>query len=287
MNCRDVERSLIEHEKSGAAPLPAQVQKHVLTCNRCAEFMRALNPSIMADAPAPEILRQLEDTLTAGLRPVRPLAPARYFYAAFAVIFILIVAAGVYRRGASGISAMSALTIHRNPLCLVRERRVAGLFACASDGARQPAPDLADSTAGCGHRLACASDDRFIPVPAREGLLGYWFGLSEGGWSLCVARGRAVLAATASGSRPFAARYGSRSRLARGPGHDERARDLLPHSRCVAYTDVALRRRSAGSIDRFSSRIRGRDCRKAAQTRPTLSSGLARNTYLKDGSPYI
>jgi alkanesulfonate monooxygenase SsuD/methylene tetrahydromethanopterin reductase-like flavin-dependent oxidoreductase (luciferase family) len=69
MNCRDVERSLIEHEKSGAARLPAQVQEHVLTCNRCAEFMRALNPSIMADAPAPEILRRLEDTLIAGLRP--------------------------------------------------------------------------------------------------------------------------------------------------------------------------------------------------------------------------
>src|SRR5271154_6779449 len=107
MNCRDVERSFIEHEKSGAARLPARVQKHMLTCDRCREFMRALNPSIMADASAPEILRQLEDTLTAGLRPVRPLAPARYLFAAFAVIFILIVAAGVYRLGASGISVMS------------------------------------------------------------------------------------------------------------------------------------------------------------------------------------
>ena len=66
MNCRDVERSLIEHEKSGAARLPAQVQEHVLTCNRCGEFLQALNPSIMADAPAPEILRRLENTLTAA-----------------------------------------------------------------------------------------------------------------------------------------------------------------------------------------------------------------------------
>src|SRR5580658_4148396 len=107
MNCRDVERSLVEHEKSGAAQLAAQVQEHVLTCNRCCEFLRALNPSIMADAPAPEFLRHLEDTLTVGLRPVRPLAPARYLFAAFAVIFILIVAAGVHRLGASGISLMS------------------------------------------------------------------------------------------------------------------------------------------------------------------------------------
>src|SRR5271155_628312 len=107
MNCRDVERALIEHEKPGAARIPAQVQKHMLTCDRCREFMRSLNPSIMADAPAPEILRQLEDRLTAGLRPVRPLAPPPYFFAAFAVIFILVVAAGVYRLGASGISVMS------------------------------------------------------------------------------------------------------------------------------------------------------------------------------------
>jgi hypothetical protein len=107
MNCRDVERALIEHEKSGAVRLRPQIQNHVLTCTRCGEFLRALNPSIMADAPAPEILRRLEDTLTAGLRPVRPLAPARYFFAAFTVIFILIVAASVYRLGGSGISAMS------------------------------------------------------------------------------------------------------------------------------------------------------------------------------------
>jgi hypothetical protein len=104
MNCSDVERALIEHEKSGAARLPPQLQEHVLTCNRCGEFMRALNPSTMADAPAPEILRRFENTLTAGLRPVRPLSPARYFLAAFAAIFILIVVAGVYRLGASGIS---------------------------------------------------------------------------------------------------------------------------------------------------------------------------------------
>ena len=77
MNCRDVERSLIEHEKSGAARLPARVQKHVLTCNRCGEFLRALNPSIMADAPAPEILRQLEDTLTAGLQRTHYRDPGR------------------------------------------------------------------------------------------------------------------------------------------------------------------------------------------------------------------
>ena len=107
MNCSDVELALIEHEIPGGARLPAQVQEHAVSCKRCGEFMRALHPSILPDAPAPKILRRLEDTLTAGLSPVRPLAPARYLFTAFAVIFILIVAAGVYRLGASGISAMS------------------------------------------------------------------------------------------------------------------------------------------------------------------------------------
>ena len=107
MNCRDVKRSLIEHEKSQAARLPAPVQEHLLTCDGCQEFVRALNPSVTADVPSSEMLRQLKDSLTAGLRPVRPLAPARYYYAALAAIFVLIVAVGVYRRGASGISVMS------------------------------------------------------------------------------------------------------------------------------------------------------------------------------------
>jgi hypothetical protein len=134
--------------------------------------MRALNPSVMADAPAPEILRRLENALTAGLRHVRSLAPARYLFAAFPAIFILIVAAGVYRLGASGISVMSPPQSIAILLRLVRERRVACLFACASDGTRQPAPDLSNATAGCRHRLACAFDGWFIPVPAREELLG-------------------------------------------------------------------------------------------------------------------
>jgi hypothetical protein len=107
MNCRDVDRSLMEHDKSVAAQLRAQIQEHLLTCDRCRELVWALNPSVDDDAPTPEILRQLEETLNTELRPVRPLAPARYFFAAFAAIFVLIVGAGVYRLGAFAISVMS------------------------------------------------------------------------------------------------------------------------------------------------------------------------------------
>jgi len=107
MNCRDVDRSLMGHDKSVAAQLPAQVQEHLLACDRCRKLVRALDSSVGADEPSPEILRQLEQTLATESRPVRPLAPARYFFAAIAAIFVLIVAASVYRLGAFAISVMS------------------------------------------------------------------------------------------------------------------------------------------------------------------------------------
>ena len=107
MNCRDVDRSLMEHDKYVGGQLPAQIQEHLLTCDRCRELVRALNPSVDDDAPTPVILRQVEETLNTELRPVRPLAPARHFFAAFAAIFVLILAAGVYRLGAFAITVMS------------------------------------------------------------------------------------------------------------------------------------------------------------------------------------
>ena len=69
--------------------------------------MRAFDLPAGAEMPSTELLRQLERTLTADLRPVRPLAPRRYFFAAFVSIFVVIVALGAYRLGAFGIPEMS------------------------------------------------------------------------------------------------------------------------------------------------------------------------------------
>jgi hypothetical protein len=107
MNCRDVDHFLMEHEQSAGVRLPAQVREHILACDGCRDLARALSPSIVADGPSPEILRRLERSLAAELRPVRPLAPVRYFFAAFAAIFVLIVAVGVYPLGAFAIAVMS------------------------------------------------------------------------------------------------------------------------------------------------------------------------------------
>ncbi len=100
MNCHDVDRALIELEESPAAPFPPQAQEHVRRCSRCQELMGALNISIDAGAPSPAALRQIERGMVAGLRPVRPVAPSRHLFAAFAGIFACFVAFGVYRLGA-------------------------------------------------------------------------------------------------------------------------------------------------------------------------------------------
>ena len=108
MDCRDLEGTLFERKTSVPSELPAQIQEHLLACDHCRDFVRALNLAVDEDSPSPEILRQIERTLSVELRPVRPLAPARYFFAAFAAIFVLTVAAGVYRLGAFAMSVMSS-----------------------------------------------------------------------------------------------------------------------------------------------------------------------------------
>jgi hypothetical protein len=107
MSCGDVDRALIEEGQSGAAHLPAYAQEHLLVCERCQALVRALDTSRSTETPAPEMLRQLERDLAADLQPVRPLAPRPYFLAAFATVFVLIVAIGVYRLGAFAISVVS------------------------------------------------------------------------------------------------------------------------------------------------------------------------------------
>ena len=109
MNCHDVDRALIELEESPAVSFPPQAQEHVRSCKRCQGLIGALNTSINADSPSPVALHQIERGMVADLRPVRPVAPSRHLFAAFAGIFACFVAIGVYRMGAFAIAVMSPL----------------------------------------------------------------------------------------------------------------------------------------------------------------------------------
>jgi len=104
MNCHDVDRAL-----SQGPPLPLQAEEHAGTCKRCQQLLSALNSSVHVDPPSPAALRKIAESLADNLRPVRPLAPARYFVGAFVGIFVAIVALSVYRLGAFAIAVMTPL----------------------------------------------------------------------------------------------------------------------------------------------------------------------------------
>src|SRR5277367_12756 len=97
MNCNEVTDTLIE--KSASTPLSSQAEEHLSGCQHCQEFVRVLNEPVPVNSPSPEILGQIEQRIVADLRPVRPLAPARYFFAAMVGIFFSIVALVGYRMG--------------------------------------------------------------------------------------------------------------------------------------------------------------------------------------------
>jgi hypothetical protein len=107
MNCRDIDGMLVE--TSIAPPFSTEVEDHVRGCARCRELVRALGTSAPADQPLPAALRQIESGIVADLRPVQPMPPGRYIFAALTAIFACVVAVGVYRLGAFALAVMSPL----------------------------------------------------------------------------------------------------------------------------------------------------------------------------------
>jgi hypothetical protein len=107
MNCNDVDKALVDWPV--ASRLPAQAEQHLKSCMRCQELVRAVSAPVPGEQPSPTTLSQIEQGILADLHAVRPLAPKRYFFAAFAAVFVCIVAVGVIRLGAFAIAVMSPL----------------------------------------------------------------------------------------------------------------------------------------------------------------------------------
>jgi hypothetical protein len=101
MNCADVSRALREPQ------LPLQAREHLQNCKSCQELVSALNSPVVVDAPAPATLRHIAESIATDLRPVRPIAPAGYFFGAILSIFVSAAALGVYRMGAHAIAIMT------------------------------------------------------------------------------------------------------------------------------------------------------------------------------------
>jgi hypothetical protein len=104
MNCHDIDNAI-----SGQSPLPPQAKEHLTNCSRCLQLVSALNLPVHADPPSPETLRQIAEGIATNLRPVRPVASARYLFGIFIVIFVSLVVLGVYLIGAFALAVMTPL----------------------------------------------------------------------------------------------------------------------------------------------------------------------------------
>lgn len=101
MNCDDVSGALIE--KSNGGSLQAEAREHLNGCQSCQEFARMLDEPVPVDPPSPAILAGIQQRIARDLRPVKPLAPAVYFFAAVVVVFLSVVTLGVFRYGMAGV----------------------------------------------------------------------------------------------------------------------------------------------------------------------------------------
>jgi hypothetical protein len=105
MNCDEFGRILLEQQLSSG--LPAQAQEHLATCDSCRQVVRAMNTPISVAAPSPAELARIQEKLVANLRPVRPLAPAGYLFAALLAIFFFVAVSAGLLLGTFGLAAMS------------------------------------------------------------------------------------------------------------------------------------------------------------------------------------
>ena len=78
-------------------------------CKRCQALVNTLNTPVATEPPSPATLQQIAEGIAINLRPVSPVAPAGYFFGAFAGIFVSIVALFVYPMGALAIAVMTPL----------------------------------------------------------------------------------------------------------------------------------------------------------------------------------
>ena len=104
MTCHDID-NLISSKPGNALPAP-EAAAHLDTCDECRALIEVLNEERkLAGLPAVQ-LERIQASIVKTLKPVRPLAPARLFLFACAVIFLSIVAIGVMPSGMHGWAAL-------------------------------------------------------------------------------------------------------------------------------------------------------------------------------------
>jgi hypothetical protein len=111
MNCRDLDRIMIEGDTGATSVFPPEAEEHLVTCFRCKEIVRALGVPDGEETGMSPALTRLASGLAADISPTQPMAPAGFYLTAFLGIFASIVSFGVFREGTRALSAMSLLQI--------------------------------------------------------------------------------------------------------------------------------------------------------------------------------
>jgi hypothetical protein len=104
MTCRDIDDLII----SPGNPVRTQeADEHLLECGDCRTLMSVLHEGEESVTSPAIQLRRIQARIVENLKPVRPLAPSRFFLFLCATIFLCIVAIGATPFGMSGWGALS------------------------------------------------------------------------------------------------------------------------------------------------------------------------------------
>src|SRR5260370_28934041 len=79
---------------------------HLLTCKECSTLVRLLEENGKSPGPDAIQVKQIQARIVENLRPVRPLATARFFLFACAIIFLGVLAIGVVPPSMNGWAAL-------------------------------------------------------------------------------------------------------------------------------------------------------------------------------------
>jgi hypothetical protein len=105
MTCRDID-DLLTSAPANPVRTPEAVE-HLVRCADCCTLMSLLYASEKPLAPPETQLNRIQARIVENLKPVRPLAPGRFFLFACAIIFLCVVAIGATAFGMTGWSALS------------------------------------------------------------------------------------------------------------------------------------------------------------------------------------
>jgi hypothetical protein len=107
VTCTDIDDLIM----SGPAnPLQSlEAAEHMAECKHCRDLVQMLQKKEQAPASVESQVERIQAMIAALLEPVRPLAPARFFLGACAIIFLSVVAIGITPSGMDGWAALNGM----------------------------------------------------------------------------------------------------------------------------------------------------------------------------------